>query len=102
MKIPNINVLGARLVLRPDKAEEKTASGIILPTAAQEEQHTGTVVVVGTGQRLDNGTTFPMEVAVGDKVIYLRTAGVPVTYEGEDYLVINEAHVLATFPKAGV
>lgn len=102
MKTPDIKVLGARIVLRPDKQEEKTSFGIILPASAQEEQHTGTVVVVGTGQRLDNGTTFPMDIEVGEKVIYMRTAGVPVTYEGEDYLVINEAHVLAIFPKAGV
>jgi chaperonin GroES len=99
MKIPDIKVLGARLVLAPEKIEEKTASGIILPTAAQEENHVGTVVVVGPGQRFDNGAAFPMDINVGDRVMYLRTAGVPVQYDGEDYLVINEAHILAIFPK---
>lgn len=102
MNVPDIKVLGARLVLRPDKAEAKTASGIILSAASQEEQNTGTVVVVGPGQRLDNGTVFPMDINVGDEVIYARTAGVPLNHKGEDYLVINEAHVLAVFPKGTV
>lgn len=99
MNIPDIKVLGARLVLRPDKTEDKTTSGIIIPTKAQEENHTGTVVVVGPGQRLNSGATFPMDINVGDKVIYMRTSGVPVKYDGEDYIVINESHILAIFPQ---
>lgn len=99
MKIPNIQVIGARVVLQQDKPEEITSGGIVLPSKAQEETLTGTVVVVGEGQRLDNGTIFPLNVAVGDRVLYMRTAGIPVEYEGEQYLVINESHILAVFPK---
>lgn len=101
MKTPNIQVIGARVVLRQDKPEEQTAGGIILPTKAQEETLTGTVVVVGDGQRLDNGAFFPLNVQVGDRVLYMRTAGIPVEYEGEEYLVINESHILAIFPGEG-
>lgn len=99
MKIPNIEVIGARVVLRPDSPKEVTSGGIILPEKAQEETLTGTIVVVGEGQRLDNGTIFPLNVSVGDSVLYMRTAGIPVEYEGEQYLVINESHILAVFPK---
>lgn len=95
----NIKVLGARVVLEPEAIEDKTASGIILPPKAQEEQQLGTVVVVGPGRRLENGTVFPMDLQIGDRVLYARTAGVPVQKDGKDYLVINEAHILAVFPK---
>lgn len=98
MDTPNIKVLGARMVLKPDKSEDTTKAGIILPQKAQEETFTGTVVAVGDGQRLDNGTSFPMSVNVGDRVLYMRTSGIPVEFGDTEYLVINEAHVLAIFP----
>ena len=90
-----IKVFGARLVLIPDKKEEQTTSGIILPEKAQEETYTGTVIAVGQGVRLENGTHFPMEVQVGDKVMYSRLAGVPYEENGEHYLIINENHIIA-------
>jgi chaperonin GroES len=91
----NIKVFGARMVLKPDKKEETTKSGILLPEKAQEETYTGTVIAVGNGMRLENGSHFPMEVQVGDRVIYSRIAGVPYEHEGENYLIINENHIVA-------
>lgn len=99
MTYPNIKVIGARAVILPERPEQQTTGGIIIPNKSQEETFTGTVVAVGEGQRLENGTHFPMSVVPGDRVMYMRTSGVPVTYDKVDYLVINEAHILAIFPK---
>lgn len=97
----NIKVIGARMVLIPEHVDNKTASGIYIPDKAQEETFTGVVVAVGEGQRLESGAHFPMSVNVGDKVLYMRTSGVPVEYDGVTHIVINESHVLAIFPKEG-
>lgn len=92
-----LKLMGARLALRPDGKEAQTKSGLILPEKAQEENFTGTVVAVGPGVRLENGTTFPMEVEVGNRVMYSQIAGVPVDFKGETLLIINEAHIVAVF-----
>lgn len=95
----NIKPTGARVIIEVAKKEEVTAGGIIIPEKAQEETYMGTVVAVGPGMRLDNGTHFPMECKVGDKILYTRFAGVPFEHDGKEYMVINEAHILAIFPK---
>jgi chaperonin GroES len=95
----NLTVLGARLIVKPTPPEEVTKSGIIIAHNAQEPKYEGTVVVTGPGARLDNGVKMPMEVEVGQKVIYSRLAGVPINVEiggkKEDLLVINERDIIA-------
>lgn len=93
-----IKVLGARVVIKLEEAENKTSTGIIL-TSEKEPEFIGDVVATGTGARLENGTQMPMEVSVGDRVIYTRMAGVPIEYNGEKLLVINERDVIAIFTK---
>lgn len=92
-----MKVFGARMIVRMDKADNKTMGGIIIPGAENEQVTKGEVVAAGEGMRLDNGAIFPMEVAVGDRVIIAPNAGSPVIVENDsnDYLVVNEAHVLA-------
>lgn len=90
-----LKVLGARAVIKLEEADNTTASGIIITTQEQDPKYEGEVVGVGEGQRLENGTYFPMEVEPGDRVIYSRMAGVPVSYKGENFLVINERDIIA-------
>lgn len=90
----NIKVIGARVVIRIDKEEEKP-SGLLIISSHKEPKFEGKVVAVGTGSRLENGTQMPMEITPGDQVIYSRMAGVPVNLNGEELLVINERDVIA-------
>lgn len=90
-----IKVLGARIVVKVEEESNKTASGLIIMRDTQEPKYEGEVVGVGGGARLENGNTMPMDVAVGDRVIYSAMAGVPVNYNGENLLVINERDVVA-------
>lgn len=92
-----IKVLGARIVVKVDPTDNKTVGGIILPGAEDEPVNTGVAMTTGEGARLDDGTHFPMEVAVGDKLLFTPLAGAPVTLPDDDqkYLVINEGDVLA-------
>jgi len=99
--LDKIRVLGARVVIKPDPKDTQTESGIFLPDKAQEDKYMGTVVAVGPGMLRDDGTRLPMEVKVGDRVLYSRLAGVPVEVDGEEYLVINEGHIICIFPSEG-
>ena len=95
----NVRVFGARLIVKRDEKETQTMSGIILSESSVEENYTGVVVATGKGARLENGNLMPMEVQVGDRVLFTRMAGVPIEVEGEEgeFLVINERDVLAIF-----
>ena len=88
--------LGDRVVIRVLDQEEKTASGIFLPDTAKEKPSQGEVVSVGSGKLQDNGTRTPLEVSVGDKIIFSKYAGTEVKYEGVDYLIVSERDILAT------
>ncbi|MDN5292931.1 MAG: chaperonin GroES [Eubacteriales bacterium] len=90
-----IKPLADRVVVKPLEVEEKTASGIVLPDTAKEKPQQGEVVAVGPGRLLDNGERAPMEVKVGDKVIYSKYAGTEVKIEGQEYLILNERDILA-------
>jgi chaperonin GroES len=85
----NIKPLGDRVVIAPAKAEEKTASGIIIPDTAKEKPQKGTVVAVA-----DNKEN-PLTVKVGNEVLYGKYAGTEITIEGEDYLIMKEEDILA-------
>ncbi len=87
--------LSDRIVIKPAAAEEKTKGGIILPDTAKEKPVVGEVVAVGPGKVSDDGKKVPMEVKVGDKVLYGKYSGTEVTVEGEEYLIMREADVFA-------
>ena len=91
----NIRPLHDRVVIRQDEIVEQTLSGIIIPTQAQEKQYRGTVVAVGPGAWDDKGQRLPLQVAVGDKVLYGRYAAQEVKLEGETLVIIKETEVFA-------
>jgi chaperonin GroES len=87
--------LGDRVVIKPSPAEEKTKGGIILPDTAKEKPVVGEIIAVGPGRRSDDGAMIPMELKVGDKVLYGKYSGTEVTVEGQEYLIMREADIFA-------
>ncbi|MGF9967077.1 co-chaperone GroES [Bacillus rhizoplanae] len=87
--------LGDRVVIELVQAEEKTASGIVLPDTAKEKPQEGKVVAVGTGRVLENGERVALELAAGDRIIFSKYAGTEVKYEGTEYLILRESDILA-------
>ncbi|ALC87777.1 MULTISPECIES: co-chaperone GroES [Bacillaceae] len=87
--------LGDRIVIELIEAEEKTASGIVLPDSAKEKPQEGKVVAVGTGRVLENGTRVELDVKDGDRIIFSKYAGTEVKYENNEYLILRESDVLA-------
>jgi chaperonin GroES len=79
-----------RLLLEPLSAETKTKAGIIIPDTAQEKPQQGKVVAVGAGKRLEDGRLIPMDVKVGDKVIYGKWSGTEVKLNGVDHVILKE------------
>lgn len=95
----NIKPLGERVVLKVLESEEKTKSGIVLPDTAKEKPQMGKVLAVGPGKLLDNGQKVPLEVKVGDKVLFAKYAGTEVKLDGEEYMVLKESDILAIMPE---
>ncbi|HSW36339.1 MAG TPA: co-chaperone GroES [Candidatus Limnocylindrales bacterium] len=91
----NLKPLNDRVVVKVLEADEKTASGIVLPDKAKEKPQEGEVKAVGTGKVLDNGTRLAMEVKVGDKVIFSRYAGTEIKVKGEEFLILRQDDILA-------
>jgi chaperonin GroES len=91
----NIKPLGERLVVKPIVAEQKTAGGIVLPDTAKEKPQQGEVLAVGSGKVLDNGTRVPMEIKVGDKVLYSKYAGTEIKIDDEEILILMERDIHA-------
>ncbi len=87
--------LADRVIIKPLPAEEKTKGGIIVPDTAKEKPVMGEVMAVGPGKRGDDGKIVPMEVKVGDKVLYGKYSGTEVTVDGEEYLIMRESDVFA-------
>ncbi len=87
--------LGNRLVVKAVAREEMTRSGIVLPDTATEKPQEGKVVAVGPGRVAEDGKRLPMDVKVGDTIIYAKYAGSEVKLGTEDYLIISESDVLA-------
>lgn len=86
--------LGDRIVIRQIDATDVTASGIVLPDTAQEKPQRGEVLAVGEG-RYDDGVRVPLDLVVGDEVIYSKYGGTEVEIDGEDLLILRESDVLA-------
>ncbi|MCH2411840.1 MAG: co-chaperone GroES [Acidimicrobiales bacterium] len=92
----NLQPLEDRIVVRPSESEATTASGLVIPDTAKEKPQQGAVLAVGPGRRSDNtGEIVPMDVAVGDTVVYSKYGGTEITVEGEDLLILNARDVLA-------
>jgi chaperonin GroES len=91
----NLQPLEDRLVVRPAEAEETTASGLVIPDTAKEKPQQGEVLAVGPGRRSDSGDLIPVDVVVGDKVVYSKYGGTEITIEGEDLLILQARDVLA-------
>lgn len=91
----SLKPLGDRVLVKPDAAEEKTASGLYIASNAQEKPQRGTVVAVGTGKLTDAGERLPMDVKVGDVVIYGKFGGNEVKVDGEDYLLLRADDIYA-------
>ncbi|ACX51332.1 MULTISPECIES: co-chaperone GroES [Ammonifex] len=89
-----IRPLGDRVVVKPLPAEEVTKGGIVLPDTAKEKPQKGEVVAVGPGRLLENGQRVPIDVKVGDKVLYSKYAGNEVKIDGEEYLILRESDIL--------
>jgi chaperonin GroES len=92
--------LDDRIVVRPNEAEEKTASGLVIPDTAKEKPQQGEVLAVGPGRRADStGELVPLDIKVGDTVLYSKYGGTEVTVDGEDLLVLASRDVLAKVNK---
>ena len=88
--------LGDRVVVSAtDDVESRTPSGLVIPDTAKEKPQIGEVIAVGPGARDDDGARIPMEVSVGDKVLYSKFAGTEVKLNGSEYLVLSERDLLA-------
>ena len=90
----NIKPLGDRIIIKVIENEETTKSGIVLPGTAKEKPMQGEVLAVGSGEMVD-GKKIPLELKVGDKVIYSKYAGTEVKMDGNEYLIIRQSDVLA-------
>jgi chaperonin GroES len=91
----SIKPLEDRVVVQTLEAEQTTASGLVIPDTAKEKPQEGTVVAVGPGRVDDNGNRVPLDVAVGDVVLYSKYGGTEVKYSGEEYLVLSARDLLA-------
>ncbi len=92
----NIKPLEDRIVVKPLDAEQTTASGLVIPDTAKEKPQEGEVVAVGPGRFNEDGDErIPMDVAVGDKVIYSKYGGTEVKYGGDEFLILSARDVLA-------
>ena len=94
----NFKPLGDYVLVKPAVKEEKTASGILLPGTAQRERpQTGTVVAVGQGKYDENGNLIPMEVELGDEVMFAKFMGDVLKINGTEYLIISERDIQGVF-----
>ena len=90
-----IQPLADRLVVKPMEQEVKTKSGIVLPDTAKEKPQEGEVLAVGPGHMTDDGKRIPMDVKVGDIIIYAKYGGTELKLEGEELMILRESDVLA-------
>ena len=91
----DVQPLGDRLIVEALEEEETTSSGIVLPDTAKEKPQRGRVLAVGPGARNDQGEIVPMEVAVGDEVIYSKYGGTEIKLGSDEVLILRESDVLA-------
>jgi chaperonin GroES len=96
----SLKPLDDRIVVKPNEAEQTTASGLVIPDTAKEKPQQGSVIAVGPGRWSDTtGTHAALDVKVGDTVLYSKYGGTEVTVEGQDYLILTSRDVLAIVEK---
>jgi chaperonin GroES len=91
--------LADRILIRRVDKEEKTAGGIIIPDTAKEKPQEGEVVAVGTGKRLEDGKVVPLDVKVGDRILFGKYSGSDIKIDGEEHLILREDEVLGVVEK---
>ncbi len=91
----NLRPLGDRVILQRAEAQEMTAGGILLPESAKDKPKEGKIVACGDGKILEDGNVLPMNVKVGNRVLFSSYAGTEVKVGGEEYLIMNESDILA-------
>jgi len=96
----NIRPLHDRVVVKRLEEEEQVRGGIIIPDTAKEKPQQGEVVAVGNGKILENGTKIPLDVKVGDRVLFGKYAGTEVRIDDEEYLIMREDEILAVIETA--
>lgn len=92
---PKIRPLGEKVLIRRMEAEDKTRGGILLPDNAKEKPQRGTVLSVGDGKMLDDGTRGKFQVKAGDKVLFASYGGTEIKVGGENFLLMDESDILA-------
>lgn len=91
----NLQPLEDRIVLKAHDAEAATASGLVIPDTAKEKPQRGDVLAVGAGRRNDTGSLTPMDIKVGDVVVYAKYGGTEITVDGDDLLILPARDILA-------
>lgn len=92
----NLKPLDDRIVVKPNEAEQTTASGLVIPDTAKEKPQQGKVLAVGAGRRAEStGELIPLDVKVGDTVVYSKYGGTEITVDGQDLLILSGRDVLA-------
>lgn len=91
----NLKPLHDRIIVKTSQPEEVTKGGIIIPDTAKEKPQEGEIVAVGQGKTTEDGKLIPLQVKVGDKVLYGKYAGTEVSVDGEEYMMMREADVFA-------
>ena len=98
----NVKPLEDRIVVRPNESETTTASGLVIPDTAKEKPQQGEVLAVGPGRRSEHsGELIPVDVSVGDVVLYSKYGGTEIAVDGEDLLVLSSRDVLAKLVTGG-
>ena len=87
--------LGDRVVIKPSAREEMTKSGIVLPETAKEKPQEGVILAAGPGKIMEDGKREPMDVKVGDKVLYSKYAGTEFKVDGDELLIVSQKDILA-------
>lgn len=91
----NLNPLHDRVIVKAAQPEETTKGGIIIPDTAKEKPMQGEIIAIGNGKQTDDGKVTPLQVKVGDKVLYGKYAGTEISVDGEDFLIMREADIFA-------
>ena len=94
VKSPKFRPLRDRVLVRRAEADQKTAGGIIIPGTAEEKPAEGKIIAVGTGYVNDNGEVRPLDVKVGDRILFSKWGGEEITVDGEDLLVMEESKII--------
>jgi chaperonin GroES len=98
----NIRPLYDRIVVKRIEAQdEKTVGGLIIPDSAKEKPQEGEVVAVGKGKRLEDGKVVPLDVQVGDRILFGKYSGSDIKMDGQEYLIMREDEVLGILDSAG-